>query len=221
MATPEDLRIEYEQVNENFRALADIRFKLVALVPPLGGAAAYILARLTERQADHALVLAISILGFLATLGITFYDQRNSHLYNALGDRAKAIEHALGISDGQFTVRPTRTRRLLFLRVGHDPALALIYAPVLGAWFFPAVVSGRSLLGASVEQARTAGFVAAAVATALFLEEFLRLDGVWRRILSRILKMTRPDMERPVKSARSSNNFESSTEGGRGGYRDG
>jgi hypothetical protein len=31
----------------------------------------------------------------------------------------------------------------------------------------------------------------------------------------------RPDMERPVKSAESSNNFESSVEGGRGGYRDG
>jgi hypothetical protein len=189
MATPEDLRTEYEQVNENFRALADIRFKLVALVPPLGGVAAYTLARLAERQADNALVLAISIFGFLATLGITFYDQRNSHLYNALADRAKAIEQTLGIIDAQFTGRPKRTRRLLFLRVGHDPGLALIYAPVLGAWFFPAVVSGRSLCGASMEQARSAGFVAAAVATALFLEEFLRLDGVWRRILTRIFKL--------------------------------
>jgi len=193
MATPEDLRTEYEQVNENFRALADIRFKLVALVPPLGGVAAYTLARLTERQADNALVLAISIFGFLATLGITFYDQRNSHLYNALADRAKAIEQALGIIDAQFTGRPKRTRRLLFLRVGHDPGLALIYAPVLGAWFFPAVVSGRSLYGASMDQARSAGFVAAAVATAIFLEEFLRLDGVWRRTLTRILKIVRPN----------------------------
>jgi hypothetical protein len=182
MADPDNLRTEYEQVNQNFRALADIRFKLVALVPTIGGVTAYLLAGLAQKQPDHALVLAISIFGLLATLGITFYDQRNSHLYNALSDRAKALEQALQLHDGQFSTRPQRTRRLLFFRVGHDPALALIYAPVLGAWFFPVVVSGASIFGYSVAHARTCGFLAAGLATALFLEEFLRLDGAWTRL---------------------------------------
>jgi Dolichyl-phosphate-mannose-protein mannosyltransferase len=40
-------------------------------------------------------------------------------------------------------------------------------------------------------------------------------------LIGSLAVLTRPDMERPVKSARSSNRFESSIEGGRGGYRDG
>jgi hypothetical protein len=37
-------------------------------------------------------VVLVSVFGFLATLGITLYDQRNSELYNALIHRAKYVE---------------------------------------------------------------------------------------------------------------------------------
>ena len=182
MTQPENIRTEYEQVNENFRALADIRFRLVALVPTVGGVAAYLLSKLAEKDAYHPLILGISILGLLATLGVTFYDQRNSELYNALYERAKVLERELQLSGGQFSTRPKRSRRLLFVLVGHDPGLALIYAPVLGAWFFPAVVSAAVLLGTTPDVARLRALAAAGIVTALFLEEFLRLDGVWRRL---------------------------------------
>jgi len=184
MAQPETLRTEYEQVNENFRSLADIRFRLVALVPTVGGVAAYLLSKLAQNDAYHPLILGISILGLLATLGVTFYDQRNSELYNALSDRAKALERALDLPDGQFSTRPKRSRRLLFVRVGHDPGLALIYAPVLGAWFFPAVLSASVLLGSTPDIARSRGLYVAGIVTILFLEEFLRLDGVWKRLFA-------------------------------------
>jgi hypothetical protein len=81
---------EYIQVNENFWMLADIRFKLLALIPTLGGVAIFLLSE--ERRTDHGLLLLTSGLGFLATLGVTFYDQRNSALYNALIDRANYLE---------------------------------------------------------------------------------------------------------------------------------
>lgn len=183
MPTPDDLRVEYEQVNENFRALADIRFRLVALVPTAGVVAAYVLARLAERSPDHAIVLWISMLGFVATLGLTFYDLRNSHLYNALSDRAKALEQQMGLASGQFSSRPQRSRRLLFFRVGHDPGLALIYAPVLGAWFYPGVFAAATILGAA-GPVRSWAFAVSAIVTLLFLAEFLRLDGVWQRLLN-------------------------------------
>ena len=185
MAQPETLRTEYEQVNENIRSLADIRFRLVALVPTVGGVAAYLLSKLADKEPYHPLILGISILGFLATLGVTFYDQRNSQLYNALFDRGKALERALDLPDGQFSKRPGRSRRLLFMLVGHDPGLALIYAPVLGAWLFPAVVSGSALLRCTIDVGRTYGLYAAAIVTLVFLEEFLRLDGVWTRLFRR------------------------------------
>src|SRR5438046_2284643 len=94
------LELEYEQINENFRFLADVRFKLLALVPILGGAAIYALGRVgleagkapASSTPELLVVVFVSLLGFLATLGITLYDQRNSELYNALIHRAKHLE---------------------------------------------------------------------------------------------------------------------------------
>jgi len=185
MTAPDPRETEYEQVNQNFRALADIRFRLLALVPTAGGAATYLVSRLASQDSDQLMILAVSVIGFLATLGITFYDQRNSQLYNTLSTRAKQLEAELHLAYGQFTSRPGRTRRLLFVRVGHDPGLALVYAPVLGAWFYPAVVAGARLQGYGLQQARPYAALAAGIATAAFLEEFLRLDGVWKRLWQR------------------------------------
>jgi hypothetical protein len=134
---------EYEQVNENFRMLADIRFKLLALVPALGGAATFVLSGFALSKdmtaPPHSLVLMIALMGFLATLGITIYDQRNSELYNALIGRARDLEVMLKLpAKGQFWVRPDRDRYLFWLLpMGHDIGLSIIYGPVLGAWAFP------------------------------------------------------------------------------------
>ena len=50
---------------------------------------------------------------------------------------------------------------------------------------------------------------------------FVSQDCLYFKVDVQFDAVGRPDMERPVKSAGSSNNFESSIEGGRGGYRDG
>ena len=91
------LELEYTQINNNFRFLAEVRFKLLALVPILGGAAVFVLARVgleagkapASSHPELLVVLLVSLFGFLATLGLTLYDQRNSELYNALIHRVK------------------------------------------------------------------------------------------------------------------------------------
>jgi hypothetical protein len=199
--TPEEfsaLRMEYEQVNNNFRMLADIRFKLLALVPALGGAAIFVLSGFTLSQGatapPHSIVLMIGVMGFLATLGITIYDQRNTELYENLIKRAKYLEGVLKLPPdrtirnpgrefrGQFKERPRRGRYLLgFISMGHDRGLALIYGPVLGAWFFPIVYAGLQWGGWLQEEHRVPVALASAAAmTLVFIVEFLRLDSKWK-----------------------------------------
>jgi len=196
--TDPKIQMEYDQVNENFRMLADIRFKLLALVPPLGGVAIFALSKMAGpedlKPSQYALVLLVSVLGFLATLGITFYDQRNSELYNALGGRANHLEYRAGLdlnpnlepskkkSAGQFLERPKPERRLMGIPIflmKHDRGLALIYGSVLGAWFFPIVYAG---LGWAKAPDRSRAWVAIGVASAMviiFIGELLRLDDAF------------------------------------------
>jgi len=204
------LRMEYEQVNDNFRMLADIRFKLLALVPPLGGVAVYVLSKIAGPQPaasgaapqqptplDYSMAFLFGVMGFLVTLGITIYDQRNSELYNALIERAKYLETRLGLPAiknpehefrGQFKERPGSRRYLFgFILMWHDRGLALIYGTVLGAWFFPMVYAGLELwnwwqvdLPVISPTPLTVALASASVMTLVFIAEFLRLDSKWK-----------------------------------------
>jgi len=66
--THKKLELEYEQINENIRFLADVRFKLLALVPALGGVAVFILARRVGLQSGE--VTSSSLLEFLNVVGV-------------------------------------------------------------------------------------------------------------------------------------------------------
>jgi len=185
---------EYTQVNENFRMLADIRFKLLALIPTLGGVAIFLLSKMEqgapEPQLGYSLLFLISGLGFVATLGVTFYDQRNSALYNALIARARYLEtelelpvrpkerERLGLVGGQFKERPARDRYLFrYIELGHDSGLALIYGAVLGAWFYPLTSTFLGLARIPPEVRHGVSLILAAIMVVLFIRELLRLDG--------------------------------------------
>jgi hypothetical protein len=79
---PPYLELGYSQINDNIRFLADARFKLLALLPILGGAGIFVLSRLGLEAGskpvtaipDLLIVLLVSALGFLATLGMTLCD---------------------------------------------------------------------------------------------------------------------------------------------------
>ena len=189
-----NLELEYTQINNNFRFLAEVRFKLLALVPILGGAAVFVLARVgleagkasASSNPELLVVLLVSLFGFLATLGLTLYDQRNSELYNALIHRAKWLETQFGVigapgglkevsSGGQFNERPKKSRHLIF-QAGHDFALALIYGPLLGAWFFPILYSVLRLVGTANKWAQLAAVGVAAIAAVAFTRRLIAID---------------------------------------------
>jgi len=187
-------KAEYEQINANFRMLADIRFKLLALVPTLGGVAVFLLSRMAAAPsapaagnpssilpsgsgADYAIVGLLSVLGFLATLGITVYDLRNSEFYELLVTRGKDLDRILKPQLWNFEGRVKSGRHLLgFVLIKHDIGLALIYAPVLGAWVFPMVDVVLRWRGCAPSLAMHTSLVAALIVGLVFFEEFVRLD---------------------------------------------
>jgi hypothetical protein len=187
------LLLEYKLANENFRALADIRFKLLALVPILSGAAlALISPNLFGKEPRPEIALAAGILGFLVTLGVTFYDQRNSQLYNAIYHHIRYLQTKLVLPNGtQFGVRPGRELRFVFVwSIWHDRALALIYSAVLGAWLYPVCYAALMLKTGDTVLMLQAGDtvwnlskelvsgLVVALATTLFVLELHRLDSI-------------------------------------------
>ena len=161
---PEDkLRLDYEQTNEQIRTLTDIRFKLLAFVPTLTGAAVALLTKST----NSATALAVGLLGLFVTLGIVFYERRNTVIYRAAIRRARHLEDTLNLprsTDGEgkgglFNETPgppvlfekSRLFKMLTqapgLEVWHERGLALVYGTALGGWVYVIVYSLLTLLG--------------------------------------------------------------------------
>jgi hypothetical protein len=141
MDRDEKLKLDYEQTTAYYHQLADSRFKLLTLVPIVTGAAIGLLGDGTPPTS----VLAIGILGFLVTVGIFFYNQRNTQIFDAMILRAKMLETLLKLEPldnryryaGPFLSRPERTLKLFgVIRVWADRGLAIIYGAALGGWAF-------------------------------------------------------------------------------------
>ena len=183
------LDLEYAQINDNIRFLADVRFKLLGLLPVVGGVAVYTLVKeMLGTPSVTGLVSALiaSIIGWAATLGLTLYDQRNSELYNALIHRAQFLEKQFDLpktlnglkqadDGGQFNERP-RPYRWLVLPARHDLALALIYGPLLGGWLFPILYPILRLANVADGAAQLASAVAAVIMALVCVGWLLALD---------------------------------------------
>ena len=107
------LRLDYQQTTDLLRTLSDVRFKLLALVPTLSGAAIAILGH----PSSAAELLGVGLLGLVATLGILLYELRNTQLYDYATRRDQQTEAQLGLpsirggegAGGLFSERPERT----------------------------------------------------------------------------------------------------------------
>jgi hypothetical protein len=179
MEAEDRLRLDYEQTTQLLRTLTDIRFKLLAFVPTISGAAVGLLGR----PRPSAELLAVGVLGLVATLGIFTYELRNTQLYDSMVHRASELERRLGLSSmlgaqepgGFFSERPAHSVRLLGLLppAAHDRGLALVYSAALAGWTYLAAWGGLGALG--VPGARSTGGVVAVVAGVLVLVEVERV----------------------------------------------
>ena len=146
------LKIDYDHTVQYIFHLSDIRFKLLGLLPVATGIA----FSFTDIDTAPINSLIVGILGLLVSIGVLFYDQRNSEIYDSLISRARALERKMGLVQskpsetlgGTFTNRPTRGRKLFgFVLMWHDRGLALIYAAVIWVWLFIVIASSITLLG--------------------------------------------------------------------------
>jgi hypothetical protein len=175
----ERLRLDYDQTTDLLRTLTDVRFKLLALVPTIAGAAVGVLGH----SGSAAERLAVGLLGLMATLGILLYELRNTQIYDYALHRAKELEARLGLvsifhsstAGGLYTERPGRSVRLFGITAAaHDRGLALVYGAALGGWSYLVAWGGLRELG--VGRAKEAGAAIGVFVGLVVVGEVLRID---------------------------------------------
>jgi hypothetical protein len=179
MDADDRLKLDYDQTTQLLRTLTDVRFRLLAFVPTISGAT----VALFGKPRPAAELLAVGLLGLLATLGVFLYELRNSQILDALVLRASVLERRLGLvsvyrSDalaGFFGERPPRTARFLGLvtAVQHR-GVSLVYGAALAGWSY--LVAWGALRALEVDGARKAGAVIGALAGVLVLAEVERIE---------------------------------------------
>jgi hypothetical protein len=157
---------ELNEAATAWRMLTDVRFKLLALLPPVSALAltAIVSPKGVFEEADSPVRVAAAAFGFLVVLGLRIYDRRNDDLYNDLISRARRAEYELGIDTGVFRGRrkpgplwngrfkiPRRLTALAMRAdliggegdavsiVKHGIALKMVYGTVLAAWLLAGV----------------------------------------------------------------------------------
>jgi hypothetical protein len=134
---------EYNQVVAQFRALMDIRFKLLAYLP-LGTVAAVFLSKDGQLASEPA----IAVFAFIATLCIATYNKRNDQHYDELVARAAEQEREnLGLTHGSFSQRPGSWLKYGWVTVEHRWPIGMLYAASAALWAFIAVKSLVALYG--------------------------------------------------------------------------
>ena len=143
----EALLAEYGEICDNFRMLTDIRFKLLAFLP-IASAATIVAAMGRDVPGEIGITIgfALSLFGFVTTIGIATYNARNDQLYDELVSRAAAIERGLDVPDGAFATRPATRQRIRVIwanwKIDHRKAVSTIYGASIALWLFGVVAFG-------------------------------------------------------------------------------
>jgi hypothetical protein len=178
------LRLDYAQTTDLMGQITDVRFKLLALVPTLSGAAVAVLGR----PSSVAELLAVGLLGLIATLGVLVYELRNTQLYDYALRRAQALERHLGsisigessLNGGLFSDRPARTLRLFsVLPVDRDAGLILVYSAAIAGWTY--LLAWGALHALSLAHARVIGGVIGVGIGVLLMVELTRIHEAPRQ----------------------------------------
>lgn len=128
----------YGEAMSSWRALTDVRFRLMNLLPAISIVAIIPLVALVG---DRGYLLpaggiALALLGLTLTHGLHIYDTRNDQLYGDLISRARRIEYELGVETGIMRGRLEATHP----RVSHGRATKWVFASIKAAWCLVAVV---------------------------------------------------------------------------------
>lgn len=127
----------YDQVGATWRALTDVRFKLLGLLPAFSVIAlSQVLRNDTSSTLPKTGKLLTIALGAAVAAGLWIYDMRNNELYDELISRGRRIEAELGIHTGAYLGRPGSRRHI----INHKTALRLVYGTTLLGWLAAIVV---------------------------------------------------------------------------------
>ncbi len=150
------LRLDYEHLLEQLRSLNDIRFKLLAFVPTISGAAVGLLGR----PQPAAQRLAVGALGLVATLGVLLYELGNTESYGHAVRRVDELE-------AQLSLAPTYQAP-----ASRERGLALVYGAALAGWSYLVVWGVLRLL--DVAAAQKVGAVIAVLVGLLVMLQLVR-----------------------------------------------
>jgi hypothetical protein len=159
-------QLEYEQVARSLGALDETRFRLLAFVPTIAGAA----VGLISGRPPAVELLGIGLLGLAATVGILVYELRNSQIARHLTVHAGQLERALQF-DSPVLAQQLAGEMNLFGLIGLSRArgLALVYAAALAGWGY--LLAWGVLHAIDLAHARTVGLVVGgAIGLVVFFE---------------------------------------------------
>jgi hypothetical protein len=178
MDAEDRLRLDYDRTAVLVQSLLDTRFRLLALVPTIAGAAVGLIS--APRPAVE--LLGIGILGLVATVGILLYELRNSEILEAMLRHAQLLERVLGLETGPRVHGPEgllsaraggHGRFLGVLTATNERALGLVYGAALGGWSY--LVAWGVLLAFGLSNAQDTGAIIGAVAGLVVMWEVERL----------------------------------------------
>jgi len=161
------LRLDYDQTTQLLRTLTDVRFKLLAFVPTIAGTAVAFFGK--PRPAAE--LLAVGLLGLMATLGIFVYELRNSQLYDAAGRRARELERRL-----ELLPRSPAPPVKLFGAIGvlHERGVALVYGAAFAGWTY--LTGWGALRALDAPGARKFGALLGALAAVAIVAQMERIE---------------------------------------------
>jgi len=164
-------QLEYEQVARLLGALDDMRFRLLAFVPTIAGAA----VGLISGQPPAVDLVGIGLLGLAATVGILVYELRNSQIASELSVHAGDLERALQF-ESPVLAQPSTAGTHLFGLIGlsRGRGLALVYAAALAGWSY--LTAWGLLRAIDLAHARTLGLVIGSVIGLLVFFEVERIE---------------------------------------------
>ena len=122
----------YAQVGENYRAIDDLRLRLLALLPLATGAG--ILVLLGGHGVAAVIGVPVGVFGMIATVSLYFYELHGVEKCANYIDRGAQLEDDLDIP-GAFTNRPHH----IFGVVSELLPAALIYPASFAGWLFLAI----------------------------------------------------------------------------------